>query len=301
MTAIHQNFAASTDAEVTFEVNPDDVNFLQLEGWKKIGINRLSLGIQSFYDEDLKWMNRAHNALQAVESIKLIKASGFTNFSADLIYGAPNLTDEKWKENVKKVIDLQIPHLSCYALTVEPATALSAMIKKNIKTNVNHEQQANQFLLLMEWLNEAGYEHYEISNFALPGFRSRHNSSYWIGSSYLGIGPSAHSYFGTTRRWNISNNTLYMQAIKNNIVPFESEELTTTIQLNEYIMTALRTSEGLNIYFVEERYGEDKAKNLLHKSEKYFIDRRMKNSGSNLVLTNRGKLFADGIASDLFF
>ncbi len=298
--AIYQNFKVAENAEATFEVNPDDVNRLKIEQWKKAGINRLSLGIQSFYDEDLQWMNRAHNAAQSIESIQLIKEH-FTNFSIDLIYGTPGLADEKWKHNVQTAIDLKIPHLSCYALTVEPATALWKMIEKKSVQDVDHEQQANQFLLLMQWLSDAGYEHYEISNFALPGFRSGHNSNYWSGDSYLGIGPSAHSYFKTTRRWNVSNNALYIQSINTNSIPFESEELDQTKQINEYIMTALRTSEGLRLDVIKKKFGNDEAENLLLKSKKYLVDRRMNRAGNALVLTNRGKFFADGIAADLFF
>lgn len=299
LKAVHKNFKVSETAEITFEVNPDDVDLLKIEQWKKAGINRLSLGVQSFYEEDLQWMNRAHNATQAIESIELIKKH-FNNFSVDIIYGTPGLSDARWKFNVQKAIDLKIPHLSCYALTVEPATALWKMIEKKTVQDVNPEQQANQFLLLMQWLGDAGYEHYEISNFALPGNRSRHNSSYWNGDFYLGIGPSAHSYFGTTRRWNISNNGLYMQSIKNKTIPFEREDLDESKRFNEYIMTALRTSEGVNIDVIKNRFGYDKAESFLYRSQKYLVDRRMNRAGNMLILTNRGKLYADGIAADLF-
>ncbi|MEO7802844.1 MAG: radical SAM family heme chaperone HemW [Ginsengibacter sp.] len=299
MKAVYKNFKVSSTAEVTFEVNPDDVSDLKIEQWKNVGINRLSLGVQSFYEEDLQWMNRAHNAAQSIASIDLIKQH-FNNFSIDLIYGTPGLSDIKWKSNVEKAIGLKIPHLSCYALTVEPATALYKMIEKKTVQDVNPEQQANQFLLLMQWLGDAGYEHYEISNFALPGYRSRHNSNYWSGNSYIGIGPSAHSFFGTVRRWNISNNALYMQSIKNNSIPYESEELDEIKQFNEYIMTALRTSEGVQLDILKSRFGNDKAADFLYKSQRYLVDRRMNKVGNALLLTNRGKLYADGISADLF-
>ena len=192
-------------------------------------------------------MNRAHNKAQALESISLAKEAGFNNFSVDLIYGTPGLTDEEWKLNVEQVINSAVPHIACYALTVEPNTALQKMIALKKKIDVNTDQQAKQFLLLMQWMKKAGYEHYEISNFAKPGYRSRHNSSYWQGKKYIGIGPSAHSYDGKSRRWNIANNALYIQSIKNNIIPFEEEKLTNVEKLNEYIMTSLRTIEGLEL------------------------------------------------------
>src|SRR6185503_4418719 len=209
-------------------------------------INRLSIGIQSFFEEDLVWMNRAHNAQQAIDNL-LLAIKQFDNMTIDLIYGHPLLTNEKWKENVNKIIALNIPHISCYALTVEPKTPLDKLIREKKKENVQQEKQAEQFLLLMEWLEEAGYEHYEISNFAKPGFRSKHNSSYWQGKKYLGIGPSAHSFNGVSRQWNISNNNIYIESLSKKEIPFEKEILTDAQKLNEYIMTSLRTVEGLDL------------------------------------------------------
>jgi len=193
-------FNVAKEAEVTLEANPDDINEEKLTGWKEIGINRLSIGVQSFFEEDLLWMNRAHNAEQAVSSLQLA-VKYFDNITMDLIYGHPLLSNEKWKQNVEKVIALNIPHISCYALTVEPKTPLSKMIKEKKKEDIQQEKQAEQFLLLMDWLENSGYEHYEISNFAKPGFRSKHNSSYWQGKKYLGLGPSAHSFNGESRQW----------------------------------------------------------------------------------------------------
>ena len=214
MTSIKHNYPTSEDAEITIEANPDDVSTEKLSAWKDAGINRLSIGIQSFKEKDLEWMNRAHNTTQALECILLAKEAGFNNFSADLIYGTPGLTDEEWKMNVDQLINLDAPHIACYALTVEPNTALQKMISLKKKADINTDQQARQFLLLMKWMRDAGYEHYEISNFAKPGFRSRHNSSYWQGKKYIGIGPSAHSYDGKIRKWNVANNAFYIRSIK---------------------------------------------------------------------------------------
>jgi oxygen-independent coproporphyrinogen-3 oxidase len=250
--------------------------------------------------KDLQWMNRIHDAEQAFRCITMVNNAGFTNYSVDLIYGIPILEDFEWKKNVDTVIALKVPHVSCYALTVEPATPLKRMIAQKKKQDVNPEKQALHFSTLMHWMQEAGYEHYEISNFALPGYRSRHNSSYWQGKYYIGIGPSAHSYFANTRRWNVSNNALYIKSIKNNYIPFEKEELTATQQLNEYIMTSLRTMEGLDLNFVKERFGEEKSCELIKESDKFKRTKKLNSINQKLVLTDEGKLFADGIAADLF-
>ncbi|MEJ7827523.1 MAG: radical SAM family heme chaperone HemW, partial [Segetibacter sp.] len=207
---LNRTFTVEQDAEVTLEANPDDISSTKLFDWKTIGINRLSIGIQSFLEDDLIWMNRAHNAQQAADCIELSQRAGFSNLSVDLIYGTPTLSDNNWSRNVEKVINLGIPHLSCYALTVEPKTVLEKMIAEKKIANVETEKQARHFEMLMQWMNEAGYEHYEISNFCKPGCRSKHNSSYWQGKSYLGLGPSAHSFNGISRQWNVANNALYI-------------------------------------------------------------------------------------------
>ncbi|HEY6063549.1 MAG TPA: radical SAM family heme chaperone HemW [Chitinophagaceae bacterium] len=289
-------FAVAAEAEITLETNPDDIAEEKLIGWKEAGINRLSIGIQSFFDEDLLWMNRAHNAQQAIASLQLA-IKQFNNITIDLIYGTPQLTNEKWKQNVDTAISMNIPHLSCYALTVEPKTTLDKMIRQHQTENINPEKQSEQFLLLMQWMEEAGYEHYEISNFAKPGWYSRHNSSYWQGQNYLGIGPSAHSFNGTERQWNISNNNIYIESINQAIVPFEKEVLTTVQKLNEYIMTSLRTMEGLKF----ERLDEVAADKLKTASRKFIDLGLAKLENNSLILTRQGKLMADGIAADLFF
>jgi len=300
LNAIKDNFSVSGDAEITLEANPDDIDIEKLLLWREAVINRLSIGIQSFKENDLAWMNRIHNKTQATESISLVKNAGFTNFSVDLIYGTPGLTDEEWKFNVDTIINSGAPHIACYALTVEPNTALQKMIAQKKKSDINTDQQATQFLLVMKWLKAAGYEHYEISNFAKPDFHSRHNSSYWQGKKYLGIGPSAHSYNGESRRWNVANNALYIQSIKNNIIPFEEEKLSYNQKLNEYIMTSLRTMEGLDLNFIEANFSLQERKRIESCANDYLGRRLLISRNENFVLTDEGKLFADGIASNLF-
>jgi putative oxygen-independent coproporphyrinogen III oxidase len=292
---LKQTFSISDDAEITLETNPDDINEGKLAGWKAIGSNRLSIGVQSFFEEDLLWMNRAHNAQQAIDNLQLA-IKQFDNITIDLIYGHPLLTNEKWKQNVEKVIALNIPHISCYALTVEPKTPLSKMIKEKKKEDIQQEKQAEQFLLLMQWLEHAGYDHYEISNFARPGFRSRHNSSYWQGKKYLGLGPSAHSFDGESRQWNISNNNIYVESLEKNEIPFEKEILSPSQKANEYIMTSLRTKEGLDLYKLPGSVSND----LLVASKKFIESGKLILKENKLILTKEGKLFADGIAAELF-
>ena len=285
-------FIVKNAAEITLEANPDDITEEKLMGWKEAGINRLSIGIQSFFEEDLKWMNRAHTSQQAVGCLQLA-FKHFSNITIDLIYGTPQLTNEKWKQNVDTAVSLNIPHLSCYALTVEPKTPLDKMIKQHKSEDINPDKQSEQFLLLMDWLEDAGYEHYEISNFAKPGWRSRHNSSYWQGKKYLGLGPSAHSFTGRERQWNISNNNQYIESVNQNIIPSEKEELTSIQQANEYIMTSLRTMDGISL--------EIAGKDLLQKSKKFIDSGLIKLENNSLILTKEGKLLADGIAAELFF
>lgn len=300
LNRLHTLFSITPDAELTLEANPDDMAVPgRLTAWRQAGINRLSIGIQSFYEEDLRWMNRVHNARQALESIRQARDAGLDNISIDLIYGTPGLSDEGWKKNVEQAFQLEIPHLSCYALTVEPRTALDTMIRQHKKKDVDPDDQARQFLLLMDWTAAAGYEHYEISNFSLPGRRSRHNTSYWQGKPYLGLGPSAHSYDGAaSRQWNIANNALY---IKDPISQIEKETLTPTQQLNEFIMISLRTMEGLDLDAVTTRWDTHKTQTLLTQAEPYIREGKMILKHGNLALTRNGKLLADGIAAALFF
>ena len=300
LDALHQKFYIVADAEITLEANPDDISAPQLAAWKSMGINRLSIGVQSFFEEDLKWMNRAHTAEQSFNSIMLAQQAGFNNLTIDLIYGSPGLSDEKWQQNVKRAVDFKIPHLSCYALTVEPKTALHSLIAKNKMQDTDPEQQARQFMQLMSWLEDAGYEHYEISNFSIPGKRSRHNTSYWLGKPYYGFGPSAHSFNGAdTRSWNIANNALYVQSLSENIIPAEKECLTKVQRLNEYIMTSLRTCEGTDLGYIHNIFGEQYVQRIRSSAQPYFNEKMIIENNA-LKLTQSGKLFADGIAADLF-
>lgn len=300
-SALHNRFVFADDIEITLEANPDDITDEKLAAWKSFGVNRLSIGIQSFLEEELVWMNRAHTAAESLICIDKIRAAGITNFSVDLIYGSPILSDANWKKNVDLIIEKNIPHISCYALTVEPKTALEKMVEQQKKEPVDAEKQSRQFLLLMDWMEAAGYEHYEISNFAKPGLRSKHNSSYWSGESYYAFGPAAHAFDGKRRRWNVANNSLYIQSLEKNIIPFEEEILTETQQLNEYIMTSLRTMEGLDLNFVSKNFGEKFSTELQVASHKYNSAGKVKIENSRIILTKEGKLFADGIAADLFF
>lgn len=300
--AAEKNFGLEADAEITLETNPDDISENSLAAWKAAGINRLSIGIQSFFETDLQWMNRAHTAEQATESLARA-LQYFPNTTIDLIYGTPGLTDERWQQNVQLAIAAGVPHLSCYALTVEPRTPLEKLVREGKKADTDADTQARQFLLLMDWLQQAGYEHYEISNFAKPGWRSRHNSAYWqaaSGATYIGIGPSAHSFNGKERQWNISNNMQYMQAIEAGQVPAETEILTPVQQLNEYIMTALRTSAGIDVALAAAVYGADPV-SLENKAARYISNGTLLLENNRIVLTREGKLLADGIAADLFY
>lgn len=304
LNQLRKQFTVTADAEITLETNPDDITLTSLQQWKQAGINRLSIGIQSFFEEDLQWMNRAHNASQARQAILLAQEAGFNNITIDLIYGGPTLTDEHWQQNVQMAIDLQVPHLSCYALTVEQGTALEKMITKHTREDVDTDKQSRHFEQLMAWTAAAGFEHYEISNFAHPGFRSRHNSNYWSGAHYLGLGPASHSFNGGSRQWNIANNALYIQSIENGTVPFELEQLTEAQQLNEYIMTSLRTMEGLSLQKILQiqpgEPGMATVQQLKKAAEKYISQGLMVLQQEILIITPQGRFLADGIAADLF-
>ncbi|RYY65441.1 MAG: radical SAM family heme chaperone HemW, partial [Chitinophagaceae bacterium] len=284
-----KTFNVNPSAEITLEANPDDISPAVLEGWLKLGINRLSLGVQSFNEAELKWMNRAHNASQSLQSIDDIKAAGFLNFSVDLIYGSPLLSNEAFEKNVNIIIEKSIPHISCYALTVEEKTALHHLIEKKRSLPVDELRQAEQFQLLLRLTEAAGYEQYEISNFSKPGFRSKHNSSYWQGKPYYGFGPSAHSYDGKNkRRWNIANNALYVQSLEKNAIPFEEEVLTPTQQLNEYIMISLRTMEGMDLNRIASEFGKDKEQVVEEAAQKFMDEKLLIKKERNISLTKEG-------------
>lgn len=290
----------AADAEITLEANPDDLGREKMRALKQTDINRLSIGIQSFFDEDLKWMNRAHRAAEAESAVKRAQDIGFDNITCDLIYGYPLLTDAKWKQNIENFINLEISHVSAYSMTVEPRTALAAFIKNKRQPPMDEQQSAAQFVLLMEQMRQNGFEHYEISNFCKPGHYARHNSNYWKGVKYLGIGPSAHSYNSETRQWNVANNTKYLTAIQAGSLPAEIEILTETDRLNEYIMTALRTIWGLHLEKLDE-IAAGSATELLQAANNFFERNWITQKDDILFLTQTGKLYADHIASELFF
>lgn len=297
---ISEKFQVSSDAEITLEANPDDLDAITVRAFKNTGINRFSIGIQSFFEEDLLWMNRAHNALEADSSVKRVQDAGFENITADLIYGYPLLSDLKWKSNIRKMLDLEIPHLSAYGMTVEPQTALASFISKGKQAAMNETQSAEQYASLIESLETAGFEHYETSNFAKPGRYSQHNTNYWKGISYLGIGPSAHSFNGESRQWNIANNAKYIRDIYASAIPAEHEILTLENRVNEYIMTSLRTMWGMDLAKIEAEFGEEH-KNTIEKSLPELVEKGFVILGNQVAkLSNTGKMFADKIASDLF-
>jgi oxygen-independent coproporphyrinogen III oxidase len=298
--SIRNHFTVSPGAEVTLEANPDDITPEKLNAWKQAGINRLSIGIQSFFEDELSWMNRAHDAQQARQCIEFARAAGFDNITIDLIYGSPLLSDEKWKENVDIATGFGIPHLSCYALTVEEKTPLHKNISRKISQPVDDEKQARQFILLMQWLREKGWLHYEVSNFARPGFESRHNSAYWQGKKYLGLGPSAHSFDGKERSWNVANNTVYIRRINTGELPLEKELLTEDQLVNENIMISLRTMQGLDLQKLASRWGLHEKQRIENQLDKFISTHLIVIENGFVKLTDEGMLRADGIASELF-
>lgn len=293
-------FSISADAEITIEANPDDLDAKKIADLRKLPINRFSIGIQSFFEEDLVWMNRAHNANEAVSCIKRSQDAGFENLSIDLIYGYPLLTDEKWSSNINKAIELQTPHISAYALTVEAKTALANAIAKGKQSDMSDEQSASQFLDLTNKLQQGGFEHYEISNYALPGKYAIHNTNYWRGVSYLGIGPSAHGFDRQNRYINVANNEKYLAALSNGKLAETLEELSQTDHVNEYIMTSLRTMWGTDLKKISSSYGEIYVQEIIRQIKPYIENEKVTFSNDIIRLTDKGKLFADGIAADLF-
>jgi len=297
VTGLH---TVSSDAEITLEANPDDLHQSAIKALRQTPVNRFSIGIQSFFDEDLLWMNRAHHAAEAESSVKRAQDAGFENITADLIYGYPLLTDVKWQQNMDKLFALDVPHISAYSLTVEPRTALATFIKNKKAAQLNDQQSAEQFLTLMGETEKHGFEHYEISNFAKPGNYSRHNTNYWRGVKYLGVGPSAHSFNGDTRQWNIANNAKYLAGLADGKIPSELEELTEENRLNEYIMTSLRTMWGLDLNKLETIAAGTTAI-LLKEARPFFEKDWLQKNDDILTLTLSGKLYADHIAGELFF
>jgi len=298
--AVYKNYTVGPNPEITLEANPDDLSADRIALLAQTQVNRLSIGIQSFFEEDLKMMNRAHSATEAEASLaEAVKY--FDNISIDLIYGIPGMDNEKWLYNVNKALSFGVPHISSYALTVEPKTALDKLIKAGAITKPGDEAAQQHFLLLIETLEANGFIHYELSNFGKEGYFSRNNTAYWLGKRYIGIGPSAHSYNGTHRSWNIANNVLYLKSISIGELPAETEKLTIADRYNEYIMTGLRTMWGVSLERVKNELGIMYKNYLLKESAKYIEQGLLNNDKGIITATKKGKFLTDGIASDLFF
>lgn len=299
LDSVYGNFNVAQNPEITLEANPDDLSDEKIIELAKSPVNRLSIGIQSFFEDDLKMMNRAHNSEEAKES--LAKATKyFDNISIDLIYGIPGMSNKEWKENIETALSFNIPHISSYALTVEPKTALKKLIQTGKVAEPKDDIAEEHFQILVDSLQENNYVHYELSNFGKENYFSKNNSAYWLGKKYLGIGPSAHSYDGVSRSWNVANNIIYLKSIKENKLPSEQEVLTMTDRYNEYVMTGLRTIWGISLDRIQKEFGEKYLNYLMKQSERFLSDGVLAIENNVLRTTQKGKFLADGIASDLF-
>lgn len=298
--AVRRHYSVSENPEITLEANPDDLFNDRIIELSKSPVNRLSIGIQSFFEDDLKMMNRAHNALEA-EACLTEAVKYFDNISIDLIYGMPGMTNERWLHNVRKALSFGVPHISSYALTVEPKTALDKFVKKGVIAQPSDDAAQEHFLLLVDTLEANGFVHYELSNFGKEGYFSKNNTAYWLGKKYIGIGPSAHSYDGIHRSWNIANNALYLKGIEENRLPAETEKLTPADRYNEYVMTGLRTIWGVSIQRVHDELGKLFSDYLLKESAKFIQQGLLVNDSGIIKTTREGKFLADGLASDLFY
>jgi oxygen-independent coproporphyrinogen-3 oxidase len=300
LETINKNYALASKLEITLEANPDDLTLEKLKALRQTAINRLSIGVQSFDDKTLRYMNRSHNAQQALTSIKQAQDLGFKNITIDLIYGVPHVSNVQWQGELEQVFALQVPHISAYALTVEPKTALDSFIKKGKYTPIDEDLALAHFNTLITASQKQGFVQYEISNFGKKQFFSKHNTAYWQGKKYLGIGPSAHSFFDNTRMWNISNNIKYIKSLTKNCIPNEQELLTKTDLYNEYLMTQLRTIWGVNLIQIKALFGEKYATYFLTQITKHVVQEVVVLLNDNYVLSQKGKFLADGIISDLF-
>lgn len=297
--SVYENFNVAENPEITLEANPDDLSKDKIIELSNNRINRLSIGIQSFFEEDLKMMNRAHNAEEARKSLQEA-TKYFDNISIDLIYGIPGMTNEMWKQNIETALSFGVPHISSYALTVEPKTALKKLIQTGKIAEPKDDIAQEHFLILVDTLQENDFIHYELSNFGKENYFSKNNSAYWLGKKYLGIGPSAHSYNGISRSWNIANNSIYLKEIQEGKLPNEIEILSEEDRYNEYIMTGLRTIWGVSLERIKKEFGEKFLNYLLKQSEKFLDDDLLSIENNILKTTRKGKFLADGIASDLF-
>jgi len=296
---VYRNYKVVEKPEITVEANPDDLTENRIIELSKNKVNRLSIGIQSFFEDDLKLMNRAHNLKEAKKCLE-IATQYFDNISIDLIYGVPEMSNEKWLQNIETAMSFGVPHISSYALTVEPKTALHSFIQKGIIPQPDDEVAQEHFHILVDKLSENGFIHYELSNFGKENYFSKNNSSYWLGKKYIGIGPSAHSYDGKNRGWNVSNNSLYIKSIQENKLPIEIETLTKTDRYNEYIMTGLRTIWGVSFERIEQEFGKTYLDYLNQQAAKFIEDHLLFVDDNILRTTKKGKFLSDGIASDLF-
>ena len=297
--AVYKNYKVVENPEITVEANPDDLTETRIIELSKNKVNRLSIGIQSFFEDDLQLMNRAHNVEEAKKCLE-IATHYFDNISIDLIYGVPEMSNEKWLQNIETALSFGVPHISSYALTVEPKTALHSFIQKGIIPQPDDEVAQEHFQILVDKLSENGFIHYELSNFGKENYFSKNNSSYWLGKKYIGIGPSAHSYDGKNRGWNVSNNSLYIKSIQENKLPIEIETLTKTDRYNEYIMTGLRTIWGVSFERIEQEFGKTYLDYLNQQAAKFIEDHLLFVDDNILRTTKKGKFLSDGIASDLF-
>lgn len=298
---IQHTFTITSGAEITIEANPDDVSTEKLSFIKQTPVNRFSMGVQSFFDEDLKWMNRAHNANQSDRSIKLIQDAGFDKISIDLIYGGPTLTHQHWQKNLEIVNALQLNHVSAYCLTSEPGTALQHQINAGKQLPLDEDKAAIQFDMMIDYLEGNAFEQYEISNFARNRQYAKHNTSYWQNKPYVGIGPSAHSFNGTQRSWNVANNQNYIRSIVEGKLPQEIEVLTIENRINEYLMTSLRTMWGCNWRYIKQTFGDNIYMQLKHKLQPYVLSGKLQEMEHGFKLNRNARFLADGIAADLFF
>lgn len=298
--AIAENYQLAESPEITLEANPDDLSEEKIVELHQTKINRLSIGVQSFFEEDLTLMNRAHNAEEALTSIQLAKKY-FDNISIDLIYGIPGLSNTRWQKNLAMALELEVPHISSYALTVEPKTALKAFIDKGKIKPVDEEVAEQHFKILIKTLADAGFVNYEFSNFGKEGNFSQNNTAYWMGKSYLGIGPSAHGFDGERRSWNVSNNTKYIQAIQESKLPSEQETLSVTDRYNEYIMTRLRTMWGISKEEIQQKFGKQYADYFEKEAQVYFQKGLLLEESGVITISPKGKFLSDGIAADLFY
>jgi oxygen-independent coproporphyrinogen-3 oxidase len=297
--SVYENYEVDENPEITLEANPDDLSGQRILELSKSKINRLSIGIQSFFEDDLKMMNRAHNSAEAQKCLEEA-TKYFDNISLDLIYGVPGMSNEKWKQNIEKALSFGVSHISSYALTVEPKTAMSKMIQTGKMEAPKDDVAQEHFMILLDTLESNGFIHYELSNFGKQNYFSKNNSAYWLGKKYMGIGPSAHGYNGISRSWNVSNNIIYLKSIQEEKLPNEIEVLSVTDRYNEYVMTGLRTIWGVSLDRIEAEFGRTYS-DYLHKQAQKFIDDKLLFIENGLLKpTKKGKFLTDGIASDLF-